>query len=132
MRGFLPKATVFTDMGVRPAPGGYPCKAEDAVLCPVCGGYGGWVLTENAYPLPKNVENTPENRAKYVHFRAHCGQCTGWGWVPKDSPDATCVHEYSELSPEASRAKGIRHFGTCWHVYECSKCGHHKTTDSSD
>jgi hypothetical protein len=129
---YLPTATNFTDMEVRQPPTGYPCNADDAVLCPVCKGYGGWVLTENAYPLPKGHEDTAENRAKYRHFRAHCGQCTGWGWVPRGSADAQCVHEYKELSQETARAKGVEHFGMCWHVYECAKCGHHKSTDSND
>lgn len=129
---FLPTATNFTDMSILPAPTGYPCKAEDATLCPVCKGYGGWVLTLNAYPLPKGYEDTAENRAKYVHFRAHCSQCNGWGWVKSDSPDAQCVHEYKELSQESARAKGIAHHGMCWHVYECAKCGHAMSQDSSD
>lgn len=129
---YLPTATNFTDMEVRPVPDGYPCKAEDAELCPVCKGHGGWVLTVNAYPLPKGYENTPQNRAKYCHFRAHCSQCTGWGWVNRYSQDAVCVHDDVELSQLEARAKGVAHYGMCWHVYECRKCRRRRTTDSSD
>lgn len=129
---YLPTATNFTDMEVRQPPTGYPCKADEAVICPKCKGYGGWVLTENAYPLPKGMEDSAENRAKYCHFRAHCNQCNGWGWVKRDSLDAQCVHDYHELSVEQCRAKGIGHHGMCWHVYECAKCGEIRSTDSSD
>lgn len=129
---YLPKATDFTDMTLMSPPTGYPCKAEDAVLCPLCKGYGGWNLSLNSYPLPQGYDDTPENRSKYVHFRAHCNQCNGWGWVRADSADATCIHEYKELSVEQSQQKGIKHWGMCWHVYECSKCGHTMSQDSSD
>jgi hypothetical protein len=129
---YLAVATDFTDMMIRRPPTDYPCKAEDATLCPLCKGYGGWVLTINAYPLPEGYENTPENRAKYCHFRAHCNQCNGWGWVKRDGVDADCIHDYQELSQATAQAKGIRHYGMCWHVYQCSKCGRTMSQDSSD
>lgn len=129
---FLPTATNFTDMEVRQPPTGYPCKAEEATICPQCKGYGGWILTLNAYPLPQGMEDTAENRAKYCHFRAHCSQCSGWGWVKAGSKDAECVHKNRELSVEECRARGIGHHGMCWHVYECEKCGQIRSVDSSD
>jgi hypothetical protein len=132
MRTYLPTATNFTDMAVRQPPTGYPCKADEAVLCPLCKGYGGWVLTVNAYPLPQGMEDTAENRAKYCHFRAHCRQCAGWGWVKRNGEDAECVHEYRELSVEECRTKRIKHWGMCWHVHECLKCQRTMSTDSSD
>jgi hypothetical protein len=43
-----------------------------------------------------------------------------------------CTHKYNELSQKTSRERGIGHHGMCWHVYECSECGHIMSTDSSD
>lgn len=43
-----------------------------------------------------------------------------------------CDHTYRELSPAAAKAKGVPHFGHCWHVNECSVCGHIESSDSSD
>lgn len=43
-----------------------------------------------------------------------------------------CVHEYKELSADESRARGLYHAGSCWHVNECSKCGCVSSVDSSD
>lgn len=36
---------------------------------------------------------------------------------------ALCEHTYRELSPSEARAKGHSHFGNCYHVTECAKCG---------
>lgn len=43
-----------------------------------------------------------------------------------------CDHDYRELSPEATRQRGLSHFGHCWHTYECQTCGHIEAHDSSD
>lgn len=43
-----------------------------------------------------------------------------------------CQHEYTELGAKECRERGITHWGRCWHVYECSKCGHIDAHDSSD
>jgi hypothetical protein len=43
-----------------------------------------------------------------------------------------CDHEYHELSQEECGKRGINHFGMCWHVYECPKCGMRHADDSSD
>lgn len=43
-----------------------------------------------------------------------------------------CQHEWGELSPEKCRGKGISHYGMCWHVVECLRCGYIESYDSSD
>lgn len=43
-----------------------------------------------------------------------------------------CDHSYDELSSKESHNRGIKHFGMCFHVYECSKCSHVMSQDSSD
>jgi hypothetical protein len=103
---------------------------EWTVKCPACLGHGGWNLRVNAYPLHQH-ENTPENRHLHAHFRCHCSQCSGWGWTTP--ADAGCVHDYAkQLSYKECQERGIYHAGSCWHVYECSKCGSTLSEDSSD
>jgi hypothetical protein len=105
----------------------YPDRTTE---CPVCQGHGGWNLTLNAYPL-HHYADTPENRHLHAHFRCHCTQCHGYGWV--EPAEARCIHQYDrELRVQECRDKGIYHAGMCWHVYECSKCGAILTQDSSD
>jgi ribosomal protein S27E len=58
-----------------------------------------------------------------TNFKVACGQCGGMfpvGWVLKDSPDATCIHDfqYSRL------------ISNCFHEYKCSKCGKTQQIDS--
>lgn len=43
-----------------------------------------------------------------------------------------CDHENVELSQAECRERGIQHMGRCWHVVECTKCGHVEAYDSSD
>lgn len=43
-----------------------------------------------------------------------------------------CDHTYRELTPAAAEAKGVGHYGRCWHVTECTQCGHINSYDSSD
>jgi len=43
-----------------------------------------------------------------------------------------CEHNYRELSPEQSGERGVKHFGSCFHVYECNECNHIMSQDSSD
>lgn len=95
----------------------YPVDYD--VKCPGCMGYGGWHLRIDAYGPGK-------------HFDCFCDQCYGYGWVAKDSPNATCVHEKFELSQEECYKRGITHYGRCWHTTECKKCGHVSGYDSSD
>lgn len=109
-----------------------PNKNIPYTLCPKCKGHGGWNLKVNSYKLPEGVEDTSENRHRYCHFRAHCGQCNGWGWVQENSIDAKCMHDYIELTYKECLEHNIKHFGMCWHVYRCSKCGTTKSVDSSD
>lgn len=77
--------------------------------CPACLGYGGWILKRDAYG--------PDQ-----HFKCHCGQCYGWGWVHEI--DAHCVHDLKEIKPSEP--------WRCWHTYECTKCGRQLSYDSSD
>jgi hypothetical protein len=44
----------------------------------------------------------------------------------------TCKHEWKELSAEEVRKSGGIHWGSCWHVYQCVKCGEIEAQDSSD
>ena len=98
--------------------------------CPKCKGHGGWNLMLNAYGLPPGYENNITNRHKYSHFRAHCAQCNGWGYTILSE---TCIHVFDrELNPDECRMRDISHFGRCWHVVECSKCGKVNAYDSSD
>lgn len=88
-------------------------------ICPVCHGHGGWNLRVNSYTLPIGTADTPENRHKYVHFRAHCTHCNGWGYVREDE---TCTgHEW----------RHVRNTGNCLNLYRCDKCGKEWEIDSS-
>lgn len=116
----IPKATDFTDLPLLPNP------AEDRpeyltfkdspppeayVHCPVCKGHGYWNTKLNAYGPGK-------------HAQMFCSQCWGWGWVLKDTPDATCIHEWKlGEAPE---------LGRCMHRDICTKCGTDRVYDSSD
>lgn len=88
-------------------------------VCPLCLGHGKWNLRLDAYGGGR-------------HFQAHCCQCNGYGWVRDGSLNATCIHEETELSSSECRAAGVPHYGMCWHVYRCTKCGHIRSVDSSD
>ena len=107
----LPEATNFDGMEKK-------IPAHRAYECPKCHGYGGWNLRINAYGPGK-------------HFQAGCSQCNGWGFVT-DKENAYCIHEYKELNQEACNKLGISHMGSCWHVYECTKCRTTLSVDSSD
>lgn len=98
--------------------------------CPVCKGHGGWNLYLNSYKLPAGMEDTAENRNKYVHFCASCSQCNGWGYTREPT---TCIHSYDrELGIAECKERDIYHAGRCYHVYECSQCGKMISQDSSD
>ena len=101
------------------SPQHYCLGVDQLVECPVCHGYGKWHLQLNAYGDGK-------------HFDASCYQCSGWGWVEKGSKDAICVHDYQEISQEECRDRGVSHYGACWHVDACVKCGEIRGRDSSD
>lgn len=111
---YLERATDFTDIPKK-NPDNY---IKNAVECPVCKGYGKWNLTLNAYGEGK-------------HFQSSCFQCNGWGYVNGETTDATCVHVNKELSSAQCKEKNIVHYGNCWHVVECTKCGHITSYDSS-
>lgn len=97
-----------------------PSFSKDWVECPVCHKHGGWNLKVNSRPLHKGVEDTPENRHKYAHFRAYCTQCNGYGWT--SASNAKCIHEMGFS----------RNLGRCYNEYKCTKCGMIQTVDSSD
>lgn len=42
-----------------------------------------------------------------------------------------CEHRYRELGSAECRERGIQHFGMCWHVSECEKCGDVRSVDTS-
>lgn len=123
-----PPELLFQDFPLKEKCEWYPDYSE---LCPLCKGHGGWNLKLNSYPL-RDLEDTPDNRHKYSHFRGHCSQCNGWGWVKEGSLDATCIHDYNEISYDECRKLNVYHAGRCWHVYKCSKCGETRGYDSSD
>lgn len=90
----------FKDMKVRGKATAIDKGTQNLIKCPKCKGYGGWHLKIDAYGKDK-------------HFDAGCDQCNSWGWVNKDSKDATCLHKW-----------GSDH-GKCMfeHTYMCTKCG---------
>ena len=95
---------------------------EGKVICPRCKGHGGWNLKLNSYKLREGIEDTPENRHKYSHFRTSCNNCNGWGYVGANSRDATCIHKYEWTA----------NVGNCLNNYKCHKCGKEICVDSSD
>lgn len=102
--GHLPFAT----LGRQVKPQG-PSWINNLVLCPLCHGYGGWVLLPHEYGQGR-------------HFECFCDQCSGWGWVEAKSTDATCVHEWGNR----------KNLGRCYNEYTCLKCGQKREVDSSD
>jgi len=113
-RDFLPEATNFQDIPKMEKPQDYPSVSHE---CPKCKGHGKWNLTVDAY-------------GPGTHFQQCCGQCNGWGWVAE--ADLTCMHEYAEISQAQCKKRGIQHWGSCWHVYACTKCDRITAHDSSD
>lgn len=45
---------------------------------------------------------------------------------------AVCVHDWEELSKAQAEAEGKAHYGMCYHVFKCKKCGDTMAYDSSD
>jgi len=88
--------------------------------CPKCFGHGGWNLRINAYGLLPGMEDTAKNRHNHSHFRSHCTQCNGWGWVIEAK--TKCIHEL----------RLIKNTGRCLNLYGCTKCDHTEEWDSSD
>ena len=43
-----------------------------------------------------------------------------------------CEHKYVGLDQQECRRRNIPHYGRCYHVSECSICGHIYSCDSSD
>lgn len=84
---------------------------KSSALCPKCLGKG---------------------EIKNDKFISVCGQCNGWGYVEAGSLDATCIHEYSEMTWQECKERGIYHGGNCYHVIECAKCKQVSAYDSSD
>lgn len=62
------------------------------------------------------------------HLDAHlCEVCA----LPMSCTSADGNHTYVELSTTECRAKGLYHAGNCYHVSECTGCGHVNAVDSS-
>lgn len=118
---FLPDATDFTDIAVRPRPDlKFPgSKPGTWVLCPKCHGHGRWNLQLEVYgPVPGDPSG------KRQHFQGSCSQCWGWGWVDATSTDATCLHTFSEIAPD----QPFR----CSHTLRCTACGLKRSYSSDD
>jgi hypothetical protein len=77
--------------------------------CPACKGHGGFIYIDNAYGPGK-------------HFKGHCNNCDGRGWVNENSSSAKCIHDYIQN----------RKLGNCYYEYVCTKCGTKKNIDSGD
>jgi hypothetical protein len=105
----------FVDFPEKAAP---PEYMGLTVECPQCKGHGGWNLRLNEYRL-HGKEDTPENRHLFSHFRAHCTQCQGYGYVTPDNADH--IHKW----------KIVRNTGNCLNLYECEVCGRGWEVDSS-
>lgn len=83
------------------------CASVPVVECGQCHGYGGWNLKLDA-------------RGPGKHFRAHCNNCNGWGYV--SAKQGNHVHEWG-------RGETI---GRCLTRYTCAGCGQVNDVDSSD
>jgi hypothetical protein len=87
-----------------------PNYIKNPIPCPLCKGHTACIVDEDAY-------------GKGQHFKYACSQCGSMfppGWVEKDSVNATCIHEYSEMN-----------IGNCLHRLTCVKCGITREVDSS-
>ena len=91
------------------------------VSCPVCKGHGAWHLAY--YP------NTRKDF--YAYLDASCSQCFGWGYVDPNTVDATCVHEWVQLSSEEASKRGL-YTRRCWTNHKCVHCDKIMGVDSSD
>jgi hypothetical protein len=109
-------ADAFVDHPVQDMDDAAKCGMN--ILCPQCKGHGGWNLRLNAYPLHEHAD-TPENRHRYSHFRAHCTQCQGYGYVTEDNADH--IHEWVR----------IKTIGNCLNLHECRICKRQWEVDSS-
>ena len=76
--------------------------------CPKCFGHGGWNLSIS------------QPHFHTSHFRAHCNQCHGNGWLP--AANTACIHDL----------KWVKNIGNCLNLYGCIKCEHTEEWDSSD
>jgi hypothetical protein len=110
-------------------------------LCINCKGYGGWNLKVNANPMSAKQEADVRNMLKeatysnmpllkhdmsdslfrhyYVHLRAGCHHCNGWGYTELEDTDH--VHDFS-ITENVSMFL---------HKDICSICGKSKMRDSS-
>lgn len=43
-----------------------------------------------------------------------------------------CEHKFREIGSEEAQQHGVIHWGRCYHVYLCDKCGYVEAHDSSD
>jgi hypothetical protein len=57
---------------------------------------------------------------------------TGYRYYPRYFKFGACIHTHRELSQQEARSRDIPHYGRCYHVNECTKCGFIESYDSSD
>ena len=70
---------------------------------------------------------------KYIELMIFWNHMGGFGFDNKGNYYRFgCNHEFVELSPKESAKYGIQHYGCCYHVYRCKKCGKIEVQDSSD
>ena len=83
----------------------------------------------DAYPF-----TSPMVAAKLFHFSDGTGVALSNEWWDEKVRyfKFGCDHSYNELMPSECNKRGVSHFGMCYHVYECDKCGHVMSQDSSD
>lgn len=101
----LPKESLFTGLEKRSKPklwiGSELREYTNQVECPKCHGYGSWHYSKNT--------------------QMSCGMCNGCGWIHEDRLPSLCDHAW----------KFVANIGNCLNQYECTKCGHSSTVDSS-
>lgn len=101
----LPKEMLFEGLEKRRKPqlwlNGKLCDYANQVECPKCKGHGCWHYSKNT--------------------KMSCGMCNGDGWIHEARLASLCDHAW----------KYIATLGNCLKRYECTKCGHFDTVDSS-
>ena len=94
--------------------------------------------------LPNEDRKTHPTRDTWIMWYAHCGLAVlppvKWRLNQDDRIEYSdsplfyylgCNHQYRELSIRECRERNISHFGSCWHVHECTECGFIRSVDSS-
>lgn len=85
----------------------------------------------NNEPLPRMIDGTLHLFGDQTGFMIEHHYVRGNGYELKYYLFG-CKHAFRELSRKEAGQRGIQHFGMCYHVYECTKCGYIQSIDSSD